>query len=206
MTKSIQNGIEEWELIRQGDRVAFDSMYHQFVSPLFTLAYKHIPSRTDAEDIVQEVFLEVWEKKEGIRIHSSVFNYLYSITRYKVLRYIRSNKAKPESLDLFRELLHNYALHSIQPDEHSDSRLRTIDNSVVTAIAALPDQMKKVYLLSTEEGMSVTAIADQLQIAPQTVRNHLAKVRKRLYAVVSKFASVLFSFVYYLLICAPLFL
>lgn len=189
MTNSFENGIELWELIRQGDRAAFDAVYHQYVSQLFVLAYKHIPNRTDAEDIVQEVFLDIWEKRNEIVIHSSLFNYLYSTARYKILRFIKTSSIRPESLDLFRELLDKYSL----PEEHSDARLRSINNSVITAIDDLPEQMKKVYLLNTEEGMSVTAIADQLQLAPQTVRNHLSKVRKRLYAVVSRLASVLFS-------------
>lgn len=189
MTNSFENGIELWELIRQGDRAAFDAVYHQYVSQLFVLAYKHIPNRTDAEDIVQEVFLDIWEKRNEIVIHSSLFNYLYSTTRYKILRFIKTSSIRPESLDLFQELLDKYSL----PEEHSDARIRSINNSVITAIDDLPEQMKKVYLLNTEEGMSVTAIADQLQLAPQTVRNHLSKVRKRLYAVVSRLASVLFS-------------
>lgn len=189
MTNSFENGIELWELIRQGDRAAFDAVYHQYVSQLFVLAYKHIPNRTDAEDIIQEVFLDIWEKRNEIVIHSSLFNYLYSTARYKILRFIKTSSTRPESLDLFRELLDKYSL----PEEHSDARLRSINNSVITAIDDLPEQMKKVYLLNTEEGMSVTAIADQLHLAPQTVRNHLSKVRKRLYAVVSRLASVLFS-------------
>lgn len=188
-TRSIQSGITLWDLIRQGDRNAFDSVYHQYVSQLFALAHKHIPNRTDAEDIVQEVFLDIWEKRNKIIIHSSLFNYLYSTTRYKILRFIKTNNTRPESLDLFQELLHQYTL----PDEHSDAKLRSIDSFVSTAITDLPEQMKKVYLLNTEEGMSVAAIADRLQIAPQTVRNHLSKVRKRLYDVVSRLASLLFS-------------
>ena len=189
MATSIQSGIELWELIRQGDRNAFDNVYHQYVSQLFTLAYKHIPNRTDAEDIVQEVFLDIWEKRREIIIHSSLFNYLYSTTRYKILRFIKDNNTRPESLELFQELLQQYSL----PQEHSDARLRSIDSFVTTTITGLPEQMKKVYLLNTEEGMSVTAIADHLQIAPQTVRNHLAKVRKRLYDVVSRLASLFLS-------------
>lgn len=189
MTNSIDNEIERWELIRQGDRAAFDRVYHENVSQLFALAYKHIPSRSDAEDIVQEVFLEIWEKRNEITIHASLFNYLYSTTRYKVLRFLKTSSTRPESLDLFQELLEKYSL----PEEHSDAKLRSINNSVITAIEDLPAQMKKIYLLNTEEGMSVPAIADQLQLAPQTVRNHLSKVRKRLYAVVSRLASVLFS-------------
>ncbi len=76
MATSIQNGIEAWELIRQGDLATFDKVYHQYVSQLFALAYKHIPNRTDAEDIVQEVFLDIWEKRQEIVIQSSLFNYL----------------------------------------------------------------------------------------------------------------------------------
>jgi RNA polymerase sigma-70 factor, ECF subfamily len=193
MATSIQNGIEAWELIRQGDLASFDKIYHQYVSQLFALAYKHIPNRTDAEDIVQEVFLDIWEKRQEIVIQSSLFNYLYSTTRYKILRFLKASNTRPESLDLFQELLQQYSL----PEEHSHSKLRAIDHSITTAITDLPEQMKKVYLLNTEAGMSVTAIADQLDIAPQTVRNHLAKVRKRLYGVVSRLASLLFS----LLVC-----
>ncbi|MGN6416229.1 MAG: RNA polymerase sigma factor [Pseudobacter sp.] len=189
MNHNVENGIAEWQLIRQGNRVAFDRVYHLYVSQLFALAYKHIPSRSDAEDIVQEVFLEIWEKRNEITIHSSLFNYLYSTTRYKVLRFIKTSSTRPESLYLFQELLEKYSL----PEEHSDAMIRSINSSVTTAIEDLPEQMKKVYLLNTEEGMSVTAIADQLQLAPQTVRNHLSKVRKRLYAVVYRLASVLFS-------------
>lgn len=189
MATKMQKGIELWELIRQGDRAAFDSMYHQYVSQLFVLAYKHIPNRNDAEDIVQEVFIDIWEKRKDILIQSSLFNYLYSTTRYRVLRFIKTNSTRPESLDLLEELLEKYSL----PEEHSDATLRNIDHSVITAIADLPEQMKKVYLLNTEAGMSVSAIAAHLQLAPQTVRNHLAKVRKRLYAVVSRLASFLFS-------------
>lgn len=189
MATSIQNGIEAWELIRQGDLATFDKVYHQYVSQLFALAYKHIPNRTDAEDIVQEVFLDIWEKRQEIVIQSSLFNYLYSTTRYKILRFLKASNTRPESLDLFQELLQQYSL----PEEHSDAKLRAIDHSITTAITDLPEQMKKVYLLNTEAGMSVTAIADHLEIAPQTVRNHLAKVRKRLYGVVSRLASFLFS-------------
>lgn len=189
MANNIQHGIEVWELIRQGDRAAFDSVYHQYVSQLFVLACKHVTHRTDAEDIVQEVFLEIWEKRQDIIIQHSLFNYLYSITRYKTLRFLKSSSTRPESLDLFQELLDAYS----PPEEHTESRIRIIDHTVITEIADLPEQMKKVYLLNTEAGMSVSAIAEQLQIAPQTVRNHLAKVRKRLHAVVSRLASLLFS-------------
>lgn len=189
MTNRFQNGIELWELIRQGDRNAFDRVYHQYVSQLFVLAYKHIPNRSDAEDLVQEVFMDIWEKRKDIVIQSSLFNYLYSTTRYKVLRFMKTNSIRPESLELFQHLLQ----YSAQPETHTDATIRSIDNSVNTAIDSLPEQMKKVYLLNTEAGMSVSAIADQLQLSPQTVRNQLSKVRKRLYAVVSRFASLLCS-------------
>ncbi|MBO9636467.1 MAG: sigma-70 family RNA polymerase sigma factor, partial [Chitinophagaceae bacterium] len=168
---------------------AFNAMYHQYVSPLFVMAYKHVPNRNDAEDIVQEVFIDFWEKRKEIIIRSSLFNYLYSATRYRVLRFIKTHNTRPESLELFEGILEKYSL----PEEHSDAAIRHIDQSVVTAIADLPEQMKKVWLLNTEAGMSVSAIAEHLQLAPQTVRNHLAKVRKRLYAIVSRLASFLFS-------------
>lgn len=192
MASDNPNDTALWLRVKQGDRTAFDQVYHLYVSPVFTMVYKHIQSRADAEDIIQEVFLDLWEKRNGITIQNSLFNYLYSMARYRTLRYIKLNAARPESLDLFQQILNEHYQPATDPELYSDARIRSIDTSIAGEIEGLPEQMKKVYLLNTEAGMSIPEIAESLLISPHTVKNHLAKVRKRLRDALSRLGSLFF--------------
>ncbi|MBS1663766.1 MAG: hypothetical protein JST68_22165 [Bacteroidetes bacterium] len=66
-----------WLRVKEGDKSAFDRLYDLHVQALFAVVHRHIDNRADAEDIVQEVFLDFWEQKEQITIERSVFKYLY---------------------------------------------------------------------------------------------------------------------------------
>jgi RNA polymerase sigma-70 factor (ECF subfamily) len=181
-----------WLLVREEDsQPAFDRVYYLHVNPIFALIYKHIKSRQDAEDLTQEVFLDLWQKRKEIIIQSSLFNYLYSMARYKTLRYLKVNAIKPESFDLLAGNLEQ--MNPSLPGTYTEKEILAIESSVNEEIALLPAQMKKVYQLNTEAGMSIREIADQLMISPYTVKNHLAKVRSRLRQTVSRLASLFFS-------------
>ncbi|HEY0273540.1 MAG TPA: sigma-70 family RNA polymerase sigma factor [Chitinophaga sp.] len=175
-----------WQLIKTGDQPAFDRLYHQYAGVLFAAIYKHIPSRPDAEDLLQEVFIGLWEKRDTIAVQSSLFNYLYSMARYRTLQYIRANAVKPIDIAQLEVLLNE--------DPVSEKTIRSAEVAVHAAIAQLPGQMKKIYQLNTESGMPVREIADLLQLSPHTVKNHLVKVRKRLRLTVSRLASFCFTF------------
>lgn len=191
------NDTELWELVRQGDYAAFEQLYQLYINPIFAAVYGHIKHKADAEDITQEVFLELWEKKATILIRRSVFNYLYSMARYKTLHYIRVNNIRPLSLELFQALLEDMS----PPAE--EARLPDLTLHLSREIALLPEQMKKVFALHTEAGMSITGIAEQLLISPNTVRNHLAKVRRRLRQTISRLFTMFFSLSFLLLAVLP---
>lgn len=188
--------IDLWKLIREGDRSSFDSLYHRHVAPLFAMVYKHIRVRADAEDIIQEVFLELWEKRKEIEIQRSLFNYLYSMARYKTLRYIKANNARPESLDLFKELSEEMAASTNLPEAATGAVLRTLEAALSSEVERMPEQMKKIYQLKHSSGMSVREIADQLFLSSSTVKNHLASARKRLRESLSRLGSWLFTFLF----------
>lgn len=186
-----------WELVRQGDHTAFDQLYQLYADPVFAAVYKHIRHKADAEDIVQEVFLELWEKRSTILIRHSPFNYLYSMARYKTLHYIRINHVRPVSLELFGSLMEDMIPPAVE------TPLPDLAPHLSREIAMLPEQMKKVFTLHTEAGMSIAGIAEQLLISPNTVKNHLAKVRKRLRQSISRLFSMLFSLTLLLLPVLP---
>jgi len=176
-----------WLLIKEGDRLAFDNIYHRYSGLIFSSIYKHIHSRQDAEDLTQETFIALWEKKDNISIQNSLFNYLYSIARYRTLSYIRTSAVRPVSVELLEDLLND--------DGPSEKAIRSVESAVQQEIERLPEQMKKVYQLNSESGMDNRQIAALLEISPNTVKNTLVKVRKRLRHTVSRLASFLFTFV-----------
>ncbi|MET6999877.1 RNA polymerase sigma factor [Chitinophaga defluvii] len=193
MVSGIQDHTALWQLVKQGDRTAFDQIYHLYAAPVFAMVYKHIHSRADAGDITQEVFMDLWDKRATINIESSLFNYLYSVARNRTFRYIKRNAARPESLELWQELIDGQHMLRVFQETYSASAIRTIASSVAGEIDGLPEQMKKVYQLHQEAGMSVTEIAALLLISPNTVKNHLAKVRKRLRQTVSRLTFLFFT-------------
>jgi len=175
-----------WLLIREGDRRAFDSIYHRYAEVIFSSIYKHISSRPDAEDILQETFIALWEKRHKITIESSLFNYLYSMARYRTLSYMRSNSVRPVSVELLDPL--------IREDSMTERTIRFAESAVQQEIQRLPEQMRRVYQLNSESGMDPRQIAEHLSISPNTVKNTLVKARKRLRHVAMRLASFFFTF------------
>jgi RNA polymerase sigma-70 factor (family 1) len=176
-----------WLSVQQGNRQAFDELYQRYAQPIFASVYRHIDNRHDAEDLTQEVFMNMWVKREQISIASSLFNYLFSVARYKTLRYMREKAIRPAGLDGL--LLLEEPVEMAPTTLH----LRDVAARVAQEVAALPEKMKKVYELNQDKGLSVSEIATQLHISPNTVRNHLAKVRTRLRSTVSRLSSFFFS-------------
>jgi len=204
MTSGNHDHAALWQQVKQGDRTAFDQVYHLYAAPVFAMVYKHIHSRADAGDITQEVFMDLWDKRADITIQSSLFNYLYSVARNRTFRYIKRNAARPESLELLQELLNEQDMPLVFQEAYSASAIRTMESSVASEIAGLPAQMKKVYQLNQEAGMNVNEIAELLLISPNTVKNHLSKVRKRLRQTVSRLTFLLFTLFIVLLTVAGL--
>jgi len=175
-----------WLLIKEGDRLAFDCVYHRYAGVIFSSIYKHINSRPDAEDLLQETFLTLWEKKDRIDIETSLFNYLYSMARYRTLSYMRSSAARPVSVELLEPLL--------REDSVTERTIQYAESAVQQEIQRLPDQMKRVYQLNSESGMDTRQIAEHQSISPNTVKNTLVKVRKRLRHAATRLASFFFTF------------
>jgi RNA polymerase sigma-70 factor (family 1) len=194
MAANFSGDIELWRQVKQGDRFAYDQLYHLYASPIFAMVYKHIPNRADAEDILQDVFIDLWDKRLDISIENSLFNYLYTMARNRTLRYIKKTAARPESLELLQQLMHEHEMPMVLQDVYSESEIRHIESKISNEVDELPEQMKKVYQLNQDSGMSISQIAELLLISPNTVKNHLSKVRKRLRHTVSKMATVFFTF------------
>ncbi|WP_223152132.1 RNA polymerase sigma factor [Chitinophaga qingshengii] len=147
---------------------AFSLLYHQYWHPLFSFAHKLLRSYDDAQDIVQTVFISIWERRETIAIQQSVESYLHQAVRFQSLKKLESLLSSPENIDRIQEELlptFNDILHRMQEQD----LLKQLEKE----ISGLPPRTQEIFLLSRQYRLSIAEIALKLGISEQTVKNQL---------------------------------
>lgn len=160
--------IELLRKIQQSDVQSFELLYKRMWEPLFLFAYKRLKSKKDAEDVVQQVFMSIWERRQTTHISTSFSSYLYSAVRYEVI----------DQLALMMKTAHqlSHLEENTLPGFNETATLllaRELDNDIAEYIGTMPRQMQKIFRLSREEQLSPQEIAQQLDISEKTVRNQL---------------------------------
>jgi RNA polymerase sigma-70 factor (ECF subfamily) len=150
--------------IQRGDSQVFEELFHEFYSALCDYS-KLIVNRSDvAEDIVQELFFKIWNKKENLNISTSLKAYLYRSVYNNAIEYLRTEKLEKMYKEYnFREI------HS-EGNLQSDSDQLALVNK---AIEELPDKCKDVFKLRKFEKLSHAEIAQKLDISVKTVETHI---------------------------------
>ena len=160
-------------LMKQGRREAFNEIYERYWFKLYIAAFKRLKSRDDAKDIVQDLFISFWIKRDTLVINSSLSSYLFAAIKYKVINHIQSNIVKRNYLDSLNEAAVDYdnSTHEII----SKNDLEVFINSKV---AHLSPKVKEVFELSRKDTLSISEIAEKLHTSDQTVKNQLSKALK----------------------------
>ena len=178
----MKNQVDEqllWEAFKQGDRRAFEAIYHEYVHRLYVEISKRISDQQVVEDLLQEMFLTLWERRTIYQPKGDIYPYLFGMAINRVLNYYRTNKRKPIMLQLWENMPEDL----IGLDELSSAfkQAHTLELELLLdkAIADLPNRMKQVYRLRYEEKKSVAEIASLLSSSPHTVHNQLKEIRKR---------------------------
>ena len=163
----------ENEILRQiahGDETAFRLLFNEHWQNIYGVAYMLTKSAPIAEDMVQEIFMKLWIKREQLPGVENFRNYLFIVARNHIF-----NELKKRSADiLFTNHLLEY-FHDIKETPEKKLLLKETEQIIDQVIERLPQQQKMIYRLSREEGLSRNEMAERLGIAPNTVRNHLAK-------------------------------
>lgn len=164
--------IELLGLIREDDRQAYERIYNKYWSKLYLSAYNILRDRQGSEDIVQEVLVQLWLKRQNHLIES-LNAYLYTAIRFQVFKAIRAGKVRE---GLFEQI------EGISVDNEADNRLMESDiNRVLEkGIAELPDKCREIFTLSRKEQLSNKEIAERLGISIKTVENQMTIALRRL--------------------------
>jgi RNA polymerase sigma-70 factor (family 1) len=162
-----------WQLIKSSNVSAYGELYERYWETLFETAYWHLYDKAAAKDIVQEVFVYCWQKRDQIQIKESVIAYLRTAVRFKVLNYLKSESAREKY-----EQLAGQALPAITTNEHI--AYADLQASYRRELDKLPDKMRDVFTDSRDLGLTVEEIAAKRSISTQTVKNQITTALKKL--------------------------
>jgi RNA polymerase sigma-70 factor (ECF subfamily) len=161
--------------IANGDELAFTRLFDNYRDKIYSIAFKITRSTTISEEIVQDVFLKIWLRRDRL-IEIENFNaYLFVVTRnhvYKALKQIAKNYELTAFTEKDQLAGDNDSADLVMEKEYSSLLRKAIDR--------LPNQQKKVYQYIKEKGLKREEAAGLLHLSPETVKYHLAEAMKNI--------------------------
>lgn len=156
--------------LREGDKLALTELYNSYWQPLFISSYNVLKNKEVCEDIIQDVFMNIWNNRAKLEINISLKGYFYACARYQVFSHFRKSKDKinVEFLDDLDKRFQNAT-------PETEIMHKELVQQVNCIIETLPEKCKLVYKLSREEQLSHKEIAIRLDITTKTVENHITK-------------------------------
>ncbi len=174
-TKVIHNDKFLVNQLKNGNHKAFRKLFDTYRNDLFKFSLSMVHSKQYAEEIVQDVFLKVWIKRESLNPEMSFRAYIFTITRNKTLKFLKkaaNNRKMREDVFYASQKIANTTDHSVRETE-----LEIIKNK---ALNKLPPKRLLIFEMSRNEGKSYDVIAAELKISPHTVRNQMSKALETL--------------------------
>lgn len=155
--------------LRGGDHAAFDLIFRKWYEPVVRSANRVLRDEGVAEELSQDVFLELWRRREALSPDSSVAGYLMQAVRNRSLNHLRHLAVRRKSV-VYVEALS-------EPVERADAQAHAgeLETAMVSAIAELPPRTKEVFLLSRERGLRYSEIAEQLGVSVKAVEANMSR-------------------------------
>jgi len=175
MRSSELTDTELLQRIKQDDAAAYQSLFERYWEKLYLFAWKRLKSRQEAEDVVQHVFMKIWERRATRNIVFSFQHYLYRSVSYEVIASLKGMLDRTEDISAVNESIlpaFNNVLEKMSVDE--------LDALIESEISNLPLRMQEIYRLSREKELSIREIAEHLDLSEQTVKNQLTGALARL--------------------------
>lgn len=182
---------DDRELLRQiatGDEGAFRVIFDRYKDRFYSVVLKMTRSDNVAEEMVQEIFLKIWQNRASLSDINSPDSYFFTVLYRQVFRHYKKLALEQKLLKLISE---SPTFQNITDEvvlAHESERL------INEAITKLPPQQQLVFKLSKQDGLSREQIAEKLHISPNTVRNHLADAIKSIKVYLNHAALVYLLF------------
>lgn len=185
------NQLEEkvlFEQVKKNNEKAFETLFHRYYGHLCGFASNLIRDDAAAEEIVQDFFVKLWEKRNQLIIETSVKNYLFRSVKNLCLNFIQHNKTKLRYT--------NSVLSDAKADQSVEDNFSEIDlaEKIEESILSLPEKRREIFRLSREEGLKYREIAEKLSISIKTVETQMSLAIKTLRDKLKKYNTFFILF------------
>jgi len=193
MTTDLSSGLGEKSLLiklRSGDQHSFEWLYHQHKARLYGNILRLVKSEDIAEEILQDVFLRIWEKRHLIDPDKSIGSYLFRIARNLVIDFYR--KAAVD-----KELQSNLIAAASELYSHVEDVIyfKESNEIIQKAIESLPPQRRQIFILCKLEGKTYQEVSEILGISASTVNDHIVKATKKVKEHLFRSSDIAFALI-----------
>ncbi len=161
--------------LKLGDEGAFDALFRHYSSLVYRFSYSYLKSRVEAEEIVQDCFLKIWEKRQSLRDDVPLQGYLFTAAHHAILNHLRRSK---------HHLRFQTHLATLSPALATNgAEYSEMEALYLAALQKLPPKRRQIFILSRQQGLSYPEIAQQLNLSVKTVEAQIMQALKflRLY-------------------------
>lgn len=166
--------LELFALVKHENIEAFEVVYQRYWPELIDSAYRRLQSRQKAEDIVQEIFISLYNKRTFLELTVSVKAYLSQALKFKVLNEYRAEGVRNMYVK------HSFFRDNSKNDLANELEAKELYAKIDVTLSGLPQKCRQVFTLSRKENMTNKEIAMELNISVSTVEKHIGKALKTL--------------------------
>jgi RNA polymerase sigma-70 factor (family 1) len=173
--------------VKNSDAKAFEQLFKNYYALLSHFASSYLNDLDESEEIVQDIFVKIWEKREEITIVTSFKSYLYQAVKNKCLNYIRNKKTQHSHLTIIDKPEYE------NPQTIGEINASELNEKLFEALEELPPKCKQIFQMSRLDGMKHKEIADKLDLKVKTIENQIGIALKILKSHLIEFLhSVIF--------------
>lgn len=174
--------------LKSGNERALKLIMEQWYSKLYNFAMGYLKNERNAEEVMQDVFLQLWDSREKLADTTSINAYLFTLTRNRCIDVIRRERLiiqfHTDKKDAYAYLTNSY--HALSDPILDHIFEREFQEEIDKTVSSLPDQCQNVFYLSREKGLKNKEISELLQISQKTVETHITKALKTIRLTLEK--------------------
>jgi RNA polymerase sigma-70 factor (family 1) len=169
--QSVENEAQLVKSLSKGNLLAFNTLFREYSGRLYRFAYGYLKSEAESEELVQEVFTKIWEKRSELKKELSFKSYLFTIAFNIIRKHFRT-----------RKYISEYFKSRIWDDLDTETSQKITYDSlyqyITELVNQLPERRKEIFIKSRFEGLNIKEIAEELKISHKTVENQLTDALK----------------------------
>lgn len=172
--------------IKLGDEQALELLFHKYYFRLCAFANKFLNDPDEAQDIIQDVFIKIWEGRNDIDPEECLKSYLFKITQNLSFNKLRRKKVESRYIEIYKLIYIDHQEFS----SHDSLLAKELEERISSSIGNLPSECRKVFELSRNEGLKYKEIAETLNISIKTVEAQVSKALRTIRTSLGDFLTI----------------